>query len=319
MRNKDGGPRGDRQRAEQSSEEHAARHEPGASPPSPAAPSPLPPEFAAAVQVTESERAWLREHLGKFYENELILDVVRRVKAGKEATVYVCSAHPSTGREWIAAKVYRERSQRSSKNVGQYQQGRGMLDEDGNSGESRSWRQGKSVSASSKRGKAAVQTSWLMHEFVLLQTLHAKGADVPEPIEHGENALLMEFIGDGAEASPTLNDVVLEASEAQPLFERVMFNVELLLELGWAHGDLSAYNILYRDGRIVLIDFPQVVDCRNNPRAREIFERDVERVSQYFESAGFSADPKSLARELWSKYIPEPDAGTGLDPDPDRG
>jgi RIO kinase 1 len=211
--------------------------------------------------------------------------------------------------------VYRERSQRSSKNVGQYQQGRGTLDEDGNAAH---WRD-KGVGNQSKRGKAAVQTSWLMHEFVLLQNLHAQGGDVPEPIEHGEQALLMEFIGSetgtGADAAPTLNDVVLEPAQAKGLFDRVIFNVELMLGLGWVHGDLSAYNILYRDGRIVLIDFPQVVDCRNNPRARGIFERDIERVTQYFEGAGFSADPRRLARELWSKHVPESDAG--LDPERD--
>lgn len=325
MDTKEGGPRRERERADRvlgtpnpsanDAGGDSARSVRGESPPAPkeAAP-PLPPEFAAAVQVTETERAWIRQHLGKFLEHELILDVVRRVKAGKEATVYLCSAHPSTGRSWIAAKLYRERSMRSSKNVGLYQQGRGMLDEDGNSGKGRPRRQDRAVSNKSTRGKAAVQTSWLMHEFTLLEALHARGADVPEPIEHGDQALLMDFIGDGPDASPTLNDVVLEPSEAQPLFDRVLFNIELLLELGWVHGDLSAYNILYQRGRIVLIDFPQVVDSQNNPRARAIFERDVERVSQYFEGAGLSIDHRQLARELWSKHVPATDAD--LEPDP---
>lgn len=283
------------------------------SPPAPQAPSLLPAEFAAAVQVTETERAWIIRHLGRFYENQLIVDVVRRVKAGKEATVYLCAAHPSTGRTWIAAKLYRERSLRSSKNVGQYQQGRGLLDEDGNAAEGRSWRMDKAVDKKSKRGRAAVETSWLLHELTLLQTLHAQGGDVPEPIEHGEHALLMEFIGDDADAAPTLNDVVLEPEEARKAFERVIFNVELLLAQGWVHGDLSAYNILYHRGRVILIDFPQVADCRANPRARGLFERDIERVSQYFESVGWSTNPRQLARDLWSKHI------SGADVDPGEG
>lgn len=262
------------------------------------------------MQVTDTERVWIVRHLGRFYENQLILDVVKRVKAGKEATVYLCSAHPSTGRTWIAAKLYRERSLRSSKNVGQYQQGRALLDEDGNTAEGRSRRMDKAVSKSSKRGRAAVETSWLMHEFTLLRALHAQGGDVPEPIEHGEHALLMEFVGDGDDAAPTLNDVVLQPDEAQRSFDRVIFNVELLLAQGWVHGDLSAYNILYHRGRVVLIDFPQVVDCQSNPRARAIFERDIERVSQYFEGAGFSTDPRRLARELWSRHVSADD----LDP-----
>jgi RIO kinase 1 len=264
---------------------------------------PPPPEFAAAVRVTDAERAWIREHLAYFHEHRFIVDVISRVKAGKEATVYVCSAHPSTGRSLLAAKLYRERSLRSSKNAGQYHQGRGMLDEDGNSAEFRSRRLDKAVTKKSKRGKAAVQTSWLMHEFTLLAALHAKGADVPAPIEHSAQALLMEFIGDEAGAAATLNDVEIQPSEAKRLFERVIFNVELLLELGWIHGDLSPYNILYHQGRITLIDFPQVVDCRNNPRARALFTRDIERVVAYFARFGEVVDARRLARELWAKHV----------------
>jgi RIO kinase 1 len=310
MHEKPGGPRRQRQLAELG---HSADTRSGGadSPPAPReADALLPADFAAAAQVTEAERLWIREHLAKFHENQIIVDVIGRVKAGKEATVYLCSAHPSTGRRWIAAKLYRERSLRSSKNAGQYQQGRGLLDDEGNSAEGRSWRMDKAIGKKSKRGRAAVQTSWLMHEFTQLQTLHAQGADVPLPIEHGEHALLMEFIGDETEAAPTLNDVVLEPNDAKRLFERVIFNVELLLAQGWAHGDLSSYNILYHRGGIVLIDFPQVVDCRNNPRAREIFGRDIERVTQYFEGAGWSVEPRRLARELWSKHISD------ADPDP---
>lgn len=276
------------------------------------------PEFAAALQVTETERAWIREHLASFYEKELIIDVVRRVKAGKEATVYTCSAHPSTGKAFFAAKLYRQRSLRSSKNTGLYQQGRTLLDEDGNAAK-RKGRLDKAIGQKSARGKAAAQTSWIMHEFTLLQALHARGADVPEPIEHADQALLMEFIGEGEDAAPTLNDVEIESTEAQRLFERVIFNVELLLEMGWAHGDLSPFNILNHRGRVVLIDFPQVVDCRSNPRARAIFQRDIERVAAYFERFGWSVDARQLAGELWSRHIAEEDiAGDGAEPDKRR-
>lgn len=261
----------------------------------------VPPEFAAAVQVTNSEREWIRTHLAKFHENKLILDVIGRVKAGKEATVYTCTGHPSTGRAIIAAKLYRERSLRSSKNTGQYQQGRSLLDGDGNAARSRGSR--PALAQKSKRGAAATQTSWLMHEFTLLKALHEQGGDVPEPIEHADQALLMEFIGDGTNAAPTLNDVQLDSGEAKRLFERVVFNIELLLGMGWVHGDLSAYNLLYHHGRAVLIDFPQVVSVENNPRARSIFERDVERVVQYFASVGWSTDHERLARQLWSKHV----------------
>jgi RIO kinase 1 len=300
----DGGPRRDRQRSEARSTDQ--RGEPSSAAPA-EPPTPVPPEFAATLQVTDTERAWIREHLDVFRENRLIIDVVRRIKAGKEATVYACTAHPSTGRTFVAVKLYRQRSLRSSRNAGLYQQGRALLDEDGNAAHARSRRLDKAISQKSARGKAAEQTSWIMHEFALLQALHARGGDVPEPIEHAAQALLMEFIGDGADAAPTLNDIELAPDEAQRAFERVLFNVELLLELGWVHGDLSPYNILYHGGRIVLIDFPQVVACSGNPRARAIFERDIQRVAAYFERLGCSIEPRGLARELWSRHVGEPD------------
>jgi RIO kinase 1 len=270
----------------------------------------LPPEFATAVQFTNYERNWIRTHLGAFHEKELILDVVRRVKAGKEATVYACTGHPSTGRAVVAAKLYREQSLRGSKNTAQYQEGRALLEDDGDDTSQRSRRPGKGGARKTKSAGAASasQTSWLMHELTVLQALHAQGGDVPKPFEHAEQALLMEFIGEGTEGAPTLNDIVLEPSEAKQLFERVVFNIELLLGLGWVHGDLSAYNILYHQGRIVLIDFPQVVHCRNNPKARSLFDRDVQRVAEYFSTHDASIDHEQLARQLWEKHIP--DAGT---------
>lgn len=260
--------------------------------------------FAASVRVTNAERAWILEHLLPFHRAKLIDDVVYRVKAGKEATVYACSGHPSSGRALLAAKLYRARSHRSLKNTTQYQEGRAVLNAAGLATSSREWRLSKAIAQKSRVGLAAVQTSWLMHEFVVMKALHAAGADVPEPIEHGEQALIMEFVGDGSHAAPTLNEVALGQTEAKELLQRVVHDLELLLGFGWVHGDLSAHNILYQEGRIALIDFPQVVDCRNNPQARALFERDVERVAQFFRRAGATCDHAQLARRLWSKYVP---------------
>jgi RIO kinase 1 len=147
-----------------------------------------------------------------------------------------------------------------------------------------------------------------MHEYTLLEALHAQGGDVPAPIAHADNALLMELIGDEHGAAPTLNDVDVPRDEAQKLFERVLFNVELLLSMGWVHGDLSAYNMMYPGDRIVLIDFPQVAKCNANPRARGLFGRDIERIAQYFEGCGLTINAPQLAKELWLKHVPEPPA-----------
>ncbi|MCB8985989.1 MAG: serine protein kinase RIO, partial [Ardenticatenaceae bacterium] len=71
------------------------------------------------------------------------------------------------------------------------------------------------------------------------------------------------------------------------------------------HGDLSAYNILYWDGDIWLIDFPQVVDARANPHAPELLRRDVTRVCEYFARYGVESDPLQLTLDMWRPYMRE--------------
>ena len=132
--------------------------------------------------------------------------------------------------------------------------------------------------------------------------LHAAGADVPKPYAMEKNAILMGYVGDFGNAAPTLNSVTLDPDEAQPLFERVIRNIDLLLSNERIHGDLSAYNILYWDGDITLIDFPQVVPPESNPSAWTIFLRDVTRVCQYFNSQGVKVNAHKLAVELWTSH-----------------
>jgi serine/threonine-protein kinase RIO1 len=91
---------------------------------------------------------------------------------------------------------------------------------------------------------------------------------------------------------------------ASPHFDRVIYNVGLLLSVGWVHADLSAYNILYHDGKPILIDSPQVVSTEDNPSARSIFERDVARVVAYFARFDVRIESHRLAHALWSKHVP---------------
>jgi len=261
--------------------------------------------FRPTVTATDAEMAWIYQHLSQFFESRLIKDVTRRVKGGKEANVYTCAGHPQSGYEWIAAKLYRASQFRSLKNAAQYEQGRAFIDSKGKAVGARDWRMLKAIAGKSRKGMVAAQTSWVMYEYNLLDTLHKAGADVPKPLKHGEYALMMEYIGDSTMPAPLLNDVDLDEAEARVLCERLIWNIELLLQQGWVHGDLSAYNVLYWKGKIYVIDFPQVLDTRTNPDAQSIFRRDVERVCQYFTRYGVQNDPKRLANALWHKCAPK--------------
>jgi RIO kinase 1 len=117
-----------------------------------------------------------------------------------------------------------------------------------------------------------------------------------------KNAILMDYIGDFGSAAPTLNSVSLDQDEVKPLYDRVIHDIDLLLTHQRIHGDLSAYNILYWDGDITLIDFPQVVQPESNPEAWGIFLRDVTRICQYFASQGLRRDARRLAADLWTAH-----------------
>jgi len=256
--------------------------------------------FNFTYHASRHEQWWLLDSLGGLYEQEWISDILRMVRGGKEASVYQCQGTTSTGADFIAAKVYRPRALRNLRNDSLYREGRDNLDVEGHYiGDDRRHR---AIIKRTAFGKELMHTSWLAHEFATLQILHATGADVPKPYTNAENAILMGYIGDEQVAAPTLNGVDLKPEEARPLFQRVLHNVEIMLRSDRIHGDLSAYNILYWDGKITLIDFPQAIAPQENRNAYRIFERDLVRVCEYFASQGVNAHPRKLAADLWTSY-----------------
>jgi RIO kinase 1 len=256
--------------------------------------------FKFTYQAARFEEWWLLDSLGEFYEHQWISDVLKRVKGGKEASVYQCAPGAEVQAEYVAAKVYRPRSLRNLKNDSQYRVGRIELDADGH--RVKGDRAYKAIKKRTEYGEEIRHQSWIAYEFQTLQQLFEAGADVPRPYAMEKNAILMDFIGDADNAAPPLSSVRLGSHEAKTLFERVMTNLRIMLAHERIHGDLSAYNILYWDGTISLIDFPQVVASESNPQAWGIFLRDVTRICDYFTSQGVKAHARKLAEEMWQEY-----------------
>ncbi len=259
-------------------------------------------DFQPTYRGSFYEHDWIFEYLGAFYDDELITDVLSRVRGGKEATVYCCTAHPDTGLSLIAAKVYRPRMFRSLRNDTRYRQGRSFLDAKGRVIHDRGML--RAIQYKTRKGEEAVHTSWLEHEYQTLLKLYAAGVDVPKPVASGHNTILMEFAGSEMQAAPSLHETTLPPGSAADLFERILQNIRLMLANGVIHGDLSAYNILYWEGKPYLIDFPQVVHPGENSEAYAIFERDVARVCMYFARYRLHADPSQLARQIWRENLP---------------
>ncbi len=259
-------------------------------------------DFETTYQPGHTERRWLLATLRPFFETDHIDDVLSKVKGGKEADVYRCSLTEGKRRQIVAAKLYRPRSHRTMRNDLIYREGRNVLTPQGQTSRAYDRRVLRAMLKRTEYGKQAEQTSWLMHEYHALVELHAAGADVPEPIETAPNAILMEFIGDEYAVAPVLHSVHLDKAEAQVLFEQVLRNLQIMLEAGFIHGDLSAHNILYWEGRAIVIDFPQVVPVAGNKQAFALLMRDVARICQYWKKQGILTDPERLAEDLWGSY-----------------
>jgi RIO kinase 1 len=259
------------------------------------------PPFHPTFLAHQRDRPWVLSSLTQFYEDDLITDVLHMVKSGKEATVYCCAAHPRTGLEYVAAKVYRPRMFRSLKNDAMYRQSRVVRDDEGHQAFGRRAR--LHAERKSEKGRSVQVAHWIGYEFETQQLLYDAGSDVPRPLAQAGNAVLMEYIGVPGEAAPLLRTVDLAPEEAQPLFERILRNVELWLAYDRIHGDLSAYNMLYWQGGVTIIDFAQAVQPAYNYAVFSLLARDIERVCQYFARYGLEADAAALATELWGRYL----------------
>ena len=257
--------------------------------------------FEPSTQVSLEEQ-WILENLTTFYNDNIITDVLYPVKGGKEANVYCCAAHPSTGLRLLAAKIYRPQTHRTMRNDWVYRQGRETVD----ASTGKAVRDGRSLRAIAKRtrhGRALLRGSWIGHEYSALETLHDAGADVPRPFEMRGSTILMEYIGDESAAAPVLHGLALSPHDAGRLLRRAMFNVERMLRNGIVHGDLSPYNVLYWQGRITLIDFPQACDPLGNPNALILLSRDVDRLCRYFARFGAEANAGLVIADIWKRCV----------------
>ncbi len=260
------------------------------------------PSFTPTFLAGRRDAPWILSSLTPLYDQKLITDIVYEVNSGKEANVFCCVAHPDMGQEFLAAKIYRPRMFRNLRNDAVYRYSRVQRDEQGQAEHGNS-RRGSAATRKTERGRAAQVASWIEYEYQTQRLLHRQGANVPRPVAQVGNAVLMEYIGALGEPAPRLSDVILEQEEAQPLFECILHNIELALIHGRIHGDLSAYNILYWQGAVTLIDFAQAVDPYHNSDVYSLLARDIERVCQYFAHYKKQYDAHGLARQIWMRQM----------------
>lgn len=223
----------------------------------------------------------------------LISEVLYEVKSGKEATVFCCARADGS---LLAAKVYRDLATRRFRNSAVYQAGRVHLA-----------REGRAKRAAENRtafGLEMEQAIWIDHEWCMLLRLFGAGLDVPQPIARGERAILMPFLGDRDRPAPMLNaaEIGREAGPPSDIVDRLLWNVEAMLDLHVVHGDLSPFNILWHEQRAIIIDLPQSVDPRLNPAARTLLARDIGNICEWAARFGVRRDAATITADLWTRF-----------------
>jgi RIO kinase 1 len=203
------------------------------------------------------------------------------LKTGKEADVFLLRrGMPGTDRSCLlAAKRYRSAEHRMFQRDTEYLEGRRV----------RESRANRAMASRSATGRAMIAELWASAEFAALSQLARAGLPVPYPVQVLGTEVLLEFIGDpDGSPAPRLAEIRPDGAGLAALWGQLVPAVCSLARLGYAHGDLSAYNLLVHRGRLLMIDMPQVVDVISNPRGAEFLDRDAANVARWFLARGLS-------------------------------
>jgi RIO kinase 1 len=215
------------------------------------------------------------------------------LKTGKEADVHLVERRMGDDVNVLAAKRYRAFEDRMFRNDARYRSGR-------RTGESRLDR---AIARGNRAGMAFRAQQWVHTEFDALCRLWSLGAPVPYPVQKLGNELMLELITEDDVAAPRLVHAKPDRDLARELWAQLVGALHVMVRAGIVHGDLSPYNTLVRDGRLVIIDFPQAVDPIGNPDGLDLLARDVATMCRWFAKRGVECDESELTADLLSEVL----------------
>ncbi len=260
------------------------------------APSARPPDRASGAPRPAPD--WLIQ--SDFTEHRL-----GTLKSGKEAEVFLVERRSADASCLLAHKRYRPRAP----NPGELRDlGFSNATIYRNSSVYRAgWhlgsRERRAVEGATAFGHKLAAANWPVMELETLRRAWAAGVSVPYPVEHLDDGVLMEFLGDERGAAPRLVDARLDRPALAEAWRQLEENLTLLCRAHIVHADLSVYNLLWWQDRLVVIDLPQAVDDRTNPQAPELLHRDITNVATWFGRRGVSVDADGLFVELLSELF----------------
>ena len=222
-------------------------------------------------------------------DDGVIDEVIRSLKSGKEATVYLVRS----GAHTRCAKVYRDLRQRSFQKRARYQEGRKV----------RGSRHARAIAKSTRFGRREQEAAWKNAEVDALYKLVAAGVRVPKPYGYFNDTLIMELVTDAAgDPAPRLGEVDLTAETAREYHRFLIQQIVRMLSIGLIHGDLSEFNVLLGTDGPVIIDLPQAVNAAGNNGALAMLERDVNNIRGTLGRFAAELLETEFAREMWALF-----------------
>src|SRR6201981_2940222 len=222
-------------------------------------------------------------------DDGVIDEVIRSLKSGKEATVYLVRA----GAHRRCAKVYRDIRQRSFQKRARYQECARLRDR----------RQTRAIAKSTRFGRREQEAAWKNAEVDALYKLVAAGVRVPQPYGYFNDTLIMELVTDAeGNPAPRLGEVDLTPEIAREYHRFLVQQIVRMLSIGLIHGDLSEFNVLVGPEGPVIIDLPQVVNAAGNNGALAMLERDVNNIRGTLGRFAPELLETPFAREMWAQY-----------------
>lgn len=244
-------------------------------------------QLVSRAENADPNAKFANADLNKLSKMGFLDELIAGIKTGKEGSVFL--GRNSEG--FVAVKVYTDLRVRSFKRDESYREGRFIGDS----------RIEKAIEQGSQKGLDAHQSLWVQEEFRQMTQLYEHDVNVPEAIAVSGLSIIMEFIGDeNGDPAPRISDLKMEKEEAGEAFRQSVENLKLIVRAGRVHGDYSTFNILWHNEEAVVIDFPQVIEFKNNPNANVFLERDVRSLCKSFRKQGINADERKILREMWA-------------------
>ncbi|XP_055614351.1 serine/threonine-protein kinase RIO1 [Uranotaenia lowii] len=213
---------------------------------------------ATAEQVMDPRTRMI---LFKLLNRDMISEINGCISTGKEANVYHATA--KTGMDY-AIKIFKTSilifKDRDKYVTGEFRFRHGYC----------------------KHNPRKMVRTWAEKEMRNLVRMKKCNLPVPEPILLRSHVLVMEFIGKDGWPAPKLKDVDISGSKARELYrDAVEMMWTMYNKCKLVHADLSEFNILYHDGKIVIIDVSQSVE-HEHPHALEFLRKDCTNITDFF-------------------------------------